>query len=91
MSKKDSTLNVNANKDMKENSIMINESKENPDISNQNQTKEINIEKQQSNLHEALKQTDLFQGSASTLLQNTSYPKDHWAILESMLRSKEMV
>ena len=86
MSKKESNLNVNASKDIKENSIMVNESKELPENSNQNQTKEINLEKQQSNLHEALKQTDLFQGSASTLLQNTSYPKDHWVVLESMLQ-----
>ena len=81
MSKKESNLNINASKEIKENS---NESKENNNQENQN--KEKTIEKQQSNLHEALKQTDLFQGSASTLLQNTSYPKDHWVVLESILQ-----
>ena len=83
MSKRDSTLNINASKDIKENS---NESKESPENINLSQNKDNIMEKQQSNLHEALKQTDLFQGSASTLLQNTSYPKDHWVVLESMLQ-----
>ena len=84
MSKKESNLNVNASKEIKESSI-INESKEIQDF-NLSQTKEKIIEKQQSNLHDILKQTDLFQGSASTLLQNTSYPKDHWVVLESILQ-----
>ena len=83
MSKKESNLNVNASKEIKE---FSNESKELPENLNQSQTKDKIIEKQQSNLHEALKQTDLFQGSASTLLQNTSYPKDHWVVLESILQ-----
>ena len=39
MSKKESTLNVDANKDMKDNSININDSKDNQDNSNQDQTK----------------------------------------------------
>ena len=90
MSKKETSLNVNASKDdkekNKENSIIVNQSNENPENLEQSQTKEQNIEKQQSNLQEALKQTDLFQGSASTLLQNTSYPKDHWVVLESILQ-----
>ena len=84
MSKKESNLNVNASREIKESSIM-NESKEIQDF-NLSQTKEKIIEKQQSNLHDVLKQTDLFQGSASTLLQNTSYPKDHWVVLESILQ-----
>ena len=85
MSKKESNLNINASKEIKENS---NESKENNNQENMylSQNKDKTIEKQQSNLHEALKQTDLFQGSASTLLQNTSYPKDHWVVLESILQ-----
>ena len=90
MSKKDTSLNVNASKDgkenNKENSLTNNELNENPQNLEQSQTKDQNIEKQQSNLQEALKQTDLFQGSASTLLQNTSYPKDHWVVLESILQ-----
>ena len=83
MSKKESNLNVSASKEIKE---ISNESKELPENLNQSQIKDKIIEKQQSNLHEALKQTDIFQGSASTLLQNTSYPKDHWVVLESILQ-----
>ena len=83
MSKKELNLNVNASKDNKEN---LNESKENPENPDMSQTKDQNMEKQQSNLQEVLKHTDLFQGSASTLLQNTSYPKDHWVVLESILQ-----
>ena len=83
MNKKESNLNVNASKEIKENSVI--ESKELPENLNQSQIKDKILENQQSNLQEALKQTDLFQGSASTLLQNTSYPKDHWVVLESIL------
>ena len=90
MSKKDTSLNVNASKDgkenNKENSLTNNELNENPQNLEQSQTKDQNIEKQQSNLQEVLKQTDLFPGSANTLLQNTSYPKDHWVVLESILQ-----
>ena len=95
MSQKGSNLNVNANKDLKEsikeNSININESNENQQMLEQSQTKDKIMEKQQSNLQDALKQTDLFQGSASTLLQNTSYPKDHWVVLESILQRNGIV
>ena len=86
MLKKESSLNINASKDNKENSNIVNESKENQENLNVSQSNEKIIEKQQSNLADALKQTDLFQGSASTLLQNTSYPKDHWVVLESILQ-----
>ena len=62
------------------NNLNLNESQENNDPSLSKQ------KNPNSNLHEALKQTDLFQGSATTLLQNTSYPKDHWVVLESILQ-----
>ena len=86
MSKKNnSKLNLSLSKEIKdknqENSIG-NDSQENKE---QNDSK-INQDKQKSNIPEGLKQTDLFQGSASTLLQNTSYPKDHWVVLESILQ-----
>ena len=83
MSLKNSKLNINSNKDLKD------KNQENSIDSNDNIDKEnikINPERQKSNLPEALKQTELFQGSASTLLQNTSYPKDHWVVLESILQ-----
>ena len=85
MSKKSSKINLNVSKELKDKNpenFNPNESQENND---QNNSK-INKERQQSNLPEALKQTELFQGSASTLLQNTSYPKDHWVVLESFLQ-----
>ena len=62
------------------NNLNLNESQENNDPSLSKQ------KNPNSNLHEALKQTDLFQGSATTLLQNTSYPKEHWVVLESILQ-----
>ena len=83
MSLKNFKLNINSNKDLKD------KNQENSIDSNDNIDKEnikINPERQKSNLPEALKQTELFQGSASTLLQNTSYPKDHWVVLESILQ-----
>ena len=77
--------NLNISKEFKEKNVesnlQPNESQEIPD-----QNKQTTLDKQQSNLPETLKQTDLFQGSASTLLQNTSYPKDHWVVLESILQ-----
>ena len=85
MSKKSSKINLNVSKELKDKNpenFNPNESQENND---QNNSK-INKERQQSNLPETLKQTELFQGSASTLLQNTSYPKDHWVVLESFLQ-----
>ena len=91
MSKKGSKTNMNASKELKEkngieNSLINNESQENKE---QNDSK-INQEKQNSNPQETQKQTDLFQGSASTLLQNTSYPKDHWVVLESILQRNSL-
>ena len=86
MSKINSKVNTNSSKELKdknvENSLLNNESQENKE---QNDSK-IKQEKQTSNEQETLKQTDLFQGSATTLLQNTSYPKDHWVVLESILQ-----
>ena len=86
MSKINSKVNTNSSKELKdknvENSLLNNESQENKE---QNESK-IKQEKQTSNEQETLKQTDLFQGSATTLLQNTSYPKDHWVVLESILQ-----
>ena len=85
MSKINSKVNTNSSKELKdknvENSLLNNESQENKE---QNDSK-IKQEKQTSNEQETLKQTDLFQGSATTLLQNTSYPKEHWVVLESIL------
>ena len=85
MSKKSITKEKSLEKDNNpinniNNNINPNESQENIDPSLSKQ------KNPNSNLHEALKQTDLFQGSATTLLQNTSYPKDHWVVLESILQ-----
>ena len=91
MSKKTTKTNFNISKEIKDkpqdnnNSLTLNESQELNDQLN-SKLKQNTLEKQQSNLPETLKQTDLFQGSASTLLQNTSYPKDHWVVLESILQ-----
>jgi len=92
MSKKNTKTNFNVSKEIKDkpqdnnnNSLTVNESQELNDQLN-SKLKQNTLEKQHSNLRETLKQTDLFQGSASTLLQNTSYPKDHWVVLESILQ-----
>ena len=93
MSKKNTKTSFNVSKEIKDkpqdnnnnNSLTVNESQELNDQLN-SKLKQNSLEKQHSNLPETLKQTDLFQGSASTLLQNTSYPKDHWVVLESILQ-----
>ena len=84
MEAKSSKKSFNFSKDLKEkppenNSFTVNESKE-LNEPNDSKLKQTFQDKQ------TLKQTELFQGSASTLLQNTSYPKDHWVVLESILQ-----
>ena len=86
---KNSKKNSNQSKELKEkpqenNSFTVNESKELNDP-NDSKLKQTLLDKH-SLVPETSKQTDLFQGSASTLLQNTSYPKDHWVVLESILQ-----
>ena len=84
MEKVNSKQSFNFSKDLKEKpqenaSFTVNESKE-INEPNDSKLKQTLQDKQTS------KQTELFQGSASTLLQNTSYPKDHWVVLESILQ-----
>ena len=85
---KDVPLNINTSE--LNNPQQPPQNEENTNLENQdnsNENKENKIEQQEkTNLQSQLNPSEIFQGSASTLIQNTSYPRDHWVVLESMFQ-----